>query len=411
MENPASNYYLSEMSVSDRHGGGLTLQRVLDGELGIFSRFIHPGRFGMDYPPAEEYRDRSLDLPTALDSDTARRWLGWRPSAWLSGRPALRRWWASAAARKLASTLRGDDGQMSRWLVCPQSDLSLRIIASLQNLQRLEYVTWMMDDHLVRYNHATQQWQYRPEHRRLLGAHLHGARRVFVISPAMKELYAREFEVDSTVLFAPGVIAGEPVWEPPTPRGQPLRLGYFGALGEWQRDALELLLPSVTSGEAMLDVFTSSHLPENWDRIAGLRRLDPLPPAAVPAIMRECDAVVLPISFMPAMAHMTRLNIATKMAECLASGTPTLLIGPPEAAMTRYLQGTGAAALVTESTPAAARARLRELRDPDMRRALLGAARDLCLKSCSPEAMRAVWRRGTAGFFNLPLKMQVAAAS
>lgn len=393
MEEPKAASYLSEMAASDRHGGGLTLQRVLGDDLTRFEQFVHLGRFGADHPPPAAFRALSLDLPRWLDSDAARRRLGCRPAEWLGGCSWLRRRYAARAARKLAK------GGGRRWLVCPQGDLSLRVVESLREYGPLEYVTWMMDDHLARFDEASSGWSYQPEHRALLAAHLRGARQVFVISPAMGEFYAHEFGVESTVLFGPGEPAGEPVWAAPTAPGEPVRLGYFGGLGAWQIDALALLLPAVAAGEAKLDIFSNQPLPADWTFSQGLRKREPLSAAAVPVAMRGCDAVVLPISFLPALAHMTRLNVATKMAECLASGTAVLLVGPPEAAMTRYLAGSGAAALVTEPSPAAVRCRLEELRAPEARRALLAAARRLCLESCSPEVMRAVWQRGTAGFF------------
>jgi hypothetical protein len=39
------DFYLSEMSVSDRHGGGLTLQRVLGDDLDRIRLFAHISRF------------------------------------------------------------------------------------------------------------------------------------------------------------------------------------------------------------------------------------------------------------------------------------------------------------------------------------------------------------------------------
>ena len=354
---PVERWFLSEMSVSNGHGGGLTLQRILGESLNHFAGFVHPGRFGKAVPAAPAYQARSLHLPMALETDAARRFLGYRPTGMLAGLSVVRDGYAERVAEKLAASK-----TPRRWLVCPQADLSLRIIERLKRRGPLEYVTWIMDDHLARFDMAAGSWRYRPEHHDLLRAHLRGAEAVFVISPVMQEFYAREFGVESTVLFGPGDPANEPVWSAPTPPSEPVRLGYFGAVGPWQNDALALLLPTVAAGEAVLDVFSAHPLPPDWPRATGLCHRAPLPAAGVPAAMRGCDAVVLPISFLPDMANMTRLNIATKMAECLASGTVVLLIGPPEAAMTRILRGTGAAMLITDPSSEAVRAKLAELR-------------------------------------------------
>jgi hypothetical protein len=44
------DFYLSEMSVSDKHGGGLTLQRILGADLEDIDSFIHVNRFATDLP-------------------------------------------------------------------------------------------------------------------------------------------------------------------------------------------------------------------------------------------------------------------------------------------------------------------------------------------------------------------------
>src|SRR5688572_22594434 len=59
--NLPKRYLLSEMNLSDRHGGGLTLQRILDEDLNDFDHFIQL----MDYPsfPTNpKYLPRVLEL-------------------------------------------------------------------------------------------------------------------------------------------------------------------------------------------------------------------------------------------------------------------------------------------------------------------------------------------------------------
>ncbi|MEB3189194.1 MAG: hypothetical protein VKL42_02490 [Snowella sp.] len=71
-------------------------------------------------------------------------------------------------------------------------------------------------------------------------------------------------------------------------------------------------------------------------------------PEQVAKTMRDYDAVVLPISFRPEMRHMSCFNIATKMAECLGSGVPTLVIGPADSAMVKFLEPYDAAVMVKD---------------------------------------------------------------
>ena len=56
-------YYLSEMSVSEMHGGGLTLHRVLQDDLDEFDRFVHLTNFATDTAPIlARFADRQLNI-------------------------------------------------------------------------------------------------------------------------------------------------------------------------------------------------------------------------------------------------------------------------------------------------------------------------------------------------------------
>ena len=107
--------------------------------------------------------------------------------------------------------------------------------------------------------------------------------------------------------------------------------------------------------------------------------------------MRGCDAVVLPISFTEKMRHLTDFNIATKMSECLASGTPTLIVGPERAAMIRQLRPHSAALFHTDPSPEALSPVIARLRDPGIRQRLLLNASRLVRDELSTNQMRRRW--------------------
>jgi hypothetical protein len=52
------DFYLFEMPVSDRYGGGLTLQRVLGGDLDRIRLFAHISRFARDFPQGTAWAAR-----------------------------------------------------------------------------------------------------------------------------------------------------------------------------------------------------------------------------------------------------------------------------------------------------------------------------------------------------------------
>jgi len=131
-------------------------------------------------------------------------------------------------------------------------------------------------------------------------------------------------------------------------------------------------------------------------KCAGVQLKGRIPSEQVLETMRQYHAIVLPISFLPEMRQMSELNIATKMSECLASGTPTLAVGPAYAAMVRFLKQHTAALCVTEPSAEAMAAGLAQLRDVELRRALARAARTVAREQLSTQAMREVWSQGVA---------------
>jgi hypothetical protein len=165
---------------------------------------------------------------------------------------------------------------------------------------------------------------------------------------------------------------------------------------EWQLDALALLAQNLAAPRATLDIFTGlAELPAVL-KCAGVRLRGRLPATQVLGTMRQYHAVVLPISFLPELRQMSELNIATKMSECLASGIPTLAVGPAYAAMVGFLKKHVAALCVTHSSCEAMQSGLTQLRDVELRRALAGAARRVAREQLSTQAMREVWSQGVA---------------
>jgi hypothetical protein len=380
------------MAASRELGGGLTLWRILGDELQKIDKFIHLHPAGINFPPPQSIRDRVIDRPLWTETESGRRVLGLRIATRLNSW----RWWRRLHARRVAREIIELCSE-GRWLICPQGSLSLLVTENLKQRGELDYITWMMDDHLVRWNNG---WHYHPDDRALLAAHLRGARSVFTISPAMSELYRTEFGIASTPLFGPADASGEPIWKPVSSAPEPVRLGYFGAVTPWQIDALELLLPLIRAGEVELTIHSVNSPPPGWQDIHNFKWMDAVAPDKVGEKMKCFDAVVLPISFADSQAHLTRLNIATKMAECVASGTITILIGPPEAAMARFLKGHNVCLHVARPDTKSVRTALDRLRDDKVRREILTNALRFAVGQLSLSAMRSVWSTATAGWWD-----------
>lgn len=380
------DFYLSEMSASDLHGGGLTLQRILSRDLEGIGRFVHIGGFARDVPPTAALLPRSEFVVSMFEEKLSRRLIGCRLSYWFFRRPAVWSRYLNRAVDRLKNLSPGKETLYG--LVCPQSDCAVNALEVLKRLRRVKYISWMMDDYMVHY--IGGRWVYPSSFRSVFEKHLREADSVFVISPAMAELYKREFGVSSTVLFGPADDASE-LREVASSDGI-LRIGYFGRIWRWQLEGLSRFVAALDPGLHRLDIYTpEAGLPAVL-RAPGVTASGFLPKHEVPDRMRNYDAVLLPLSFDDVDRNMVDLNIATKMSECLASGTVTIVFGPQRAAMVRFLQHTGAACVITNPSPESWLSHAQKLRDVNYRRQVLAAAQKLLKTDLSTDVMRGRWR-------------------
>jgi len=381
------DFYLSEMSVSDLHGGGLTLQRILGEDLSGIPRFIHAGRFARDVPPAPDLRSRSEFVVSVLEEHLTQRFIGCRPSHWLLTRRPVR----MRQIRQIAWRLQNlsPDKQVLAGLVCPQAQVVIHALEFLKSVRKVKYISWMMDDHVVSY--TSGRWVYPPVFHQVFRKHLREADSVFVISPIMAELYQREFGVRSTVLFGPGGDLPGEAREVPSNDGT-LRIGYFGRIWSWQLEGLCCFAAALDPGRDRLDIYTpESELPLAL-RLPSVTAKGFLPQQEVRKRMLDYDAVLLPLSFSDAHRSLVELNIATKMSEYLASGTVTIAFGPSYAAMVRFLDPPGAACVVTDASLKQWPSIRNRLLDVIYRRQLLNAAKTLVQAELSTAVMRRKWR-------------------
>lgn len=326
------DFYLSEMSVSDLHGGGLTLQRVLGNNLDDISYFIYVNRFATDIPASQKFSDQSINLPSSWDSDKVRKVLGRTLSLKISRTATMIRQHARYAATIIKNKFKGNKDLYA--LVCPQGANAIYTLYELQKHCPVKYITWIMDDHLIEYVNGS--WQYPQYIEPVFAKHLREAEHVFVISRAMQAFYKSRFGIESTVLFGSSDIA-DAVEEYVVNINKPLRIGYFGAVANWQRDALIAVADALKGTDTQLHIYSGvDELPNGLqgDEVHFKGRIVP---HEVQSTMHNYDAVLLPISFKDKLRNMSQFNIATKMSEYLACGVPTIAIGPAYSAMIKYL--------------------------------------------------------------------------
>ncbi|MFD0750769.1 hypothetical protein ACFQZS_11505 [Mucilaginibacter calamicampi] len=328
------------MSISDYHGGGLTLQRVIGDDLKNIDHLIYVSRFATDIETIPALKSKVIDVTSTWDSNLMRRVIGRTRANAISKNLSV----IKADAKKAANTIVkrvGKNGQLNG-LVCPQGAQSIYTIEALKQHTQLRYTTWVMDDHLITYQGG--KWEYPPGVEAVFAKHLQEAEHVFVISPVMQQFYQERFGVKSTVLFGPA----DPKEENKVSRNTPtqIKIGYFGAVTEWQTDALCAVADALQNTDTTLDIYSVvNKLPDKLN-IDGVYFKGRLQQNEVLNTMQRYDAVLLPISFSQKMRSMSEFNIATKMSEYLASGVPVLAIGPAYAGMIKYLKQHNAALIV-----------------------------------------------------------------
>jgi glycosyltransferase involved in cell wall biosynthesis len=254
-----------------------------------------------------------------------------------------------------------------------------------------EYITWVMDDHPLKAGGASMR--YASDYAKLWSNHLYGARKIYVISDAMRVFYRDYFGVEAEVLHGAVSLRADPV-AAPAPRGlsEILRLGYAGSLSGWQKDPLELLAEIARGAGAELHV--AGHGAPAWLHRAAVTLRGELPPDEAQRMLSQCDAVILPVSFTPEHTAMSRLNIATKLSELCACGRPILAIGPADAAMVRVLAAHEAAVCVTTPSKEALSHGLQMVRDWALSRRVVANARRLFEHELNLEEMQRRWRPG-----------------
>jgi glycosyltransferase involved in cell wall biosynthesis len=380
------DFYLSEMSVSDLHGGGLTLQRILGDDLMDINAFVYVNRFATDLPTADRYADRSIYIEPFWQRDTVRKKIGHSLAASLGRKLFMVRRHAAVAAKLLHKKF--EDIEVLSVLVCPQGANAIFTLEALKALRPVKYVSWVMDDHLLEF--IDGGWEYPKGVEPVFKKYLQEADHVFVISPAMQQFYLKRFGVESTVLFGSSDEAEIDAPHENVP-GDALNIGYFGAVAGWQIDALEAFARAINGTKTTLHIYSGiKELPDSLN-LPNVFFEGRLQAADVLPAMQNYNGVLLPISFTQKFRNMSQFNIATKMSEYLASGVPILALGPDYAAMITYLENNGAAITVTSTEVRDISNALDQLKDKSRVNRILNHAGNLVATETGNAPMRNRW--------------------
>ena len=165
------------------------------------------------------------------------------------------------------------------------------------------------------------------------------------ISEEMRQEYARRYGVDSHVLhngaseelFAPAAVAET--------RNDEFVIRYLGSIVPGQHfGAIEDIAAAVRSlagagVKVRFEMWGGSWTKQHAETLVDGRAVvycGGIGQAEGFALLKTADLLVIPVSFDAASFAKNRLSLPTKLAECLASGTPTLVYGPAGAAPVEF---------------------------------------------------------------------------
>jgi len=178
-----------------------------------------------------------------------------------------------------------------------------------------------------------------------IGQLLGGAAARISISEEMRQEYARRYGVDSHVLHngAADDLFAEPGLA--ERHDEEFVVRYLGSIVPGQHfSAIEDIAAAVIrlandGVPVRFEIWGGSWTRHHAEKLADGHAVvycGPAGKAAGFALLKSADLLVIPVSFEEAAFPKNRLSLPTKLAECLASGTPTLVYGPAGAAPVEF---------------------------------------------------------------------------
>jgi hypothetical protein len=389
-------YYLSEMPINFTTGGGLTIKRILKEDIDKFDAFFHVERFGYKLPIEPTLKEKGVNLYEKFGDKYSLPSI--EKKVWQSLKMPWRSYFLKNEITDYAQRIYANYPlQSAQMLVVPQGRISVGVSNWLYRKQPFDYISWIMDDHVIAWKN--NNWFYDSDFKQEFGYHLSNARKVFVISPAMQELYKALFGIESEVLHGSADLFPPTLYASPN-QTDTLHLAYLGGLLSWQIDALKVLAQALLPLNGKLFVYSHHKAPTSLTDIVSVVIKEAIPPHEVMPTMRLYDGLVIPCSFSLAERHLTALNLSTKMSECLASGNITICIGPEYAAMCRFLVQNECGVVITSTADFQL---LNHIKNTDFRQPYLDKAISVVSSQMSNQVMQNKWRRA---FYELTNRSQ-----
>ena len=354
------------MTVSPGSGGGNTVYNLLEpNPSGCEVFYATPANYPAHWSPFPELSARVCEYENESKKGIALRGQRFGFVRALNDKIAERN--RRALIESIAEQLCGCVARLNinALLLCPQSDVDLRVCSELMSRTKLPAVVWFMDDYFTNKGAAG-----------VVDETLKGARETFVISEAMQQNFKKAFGYDSAVLNN-SVDFPASCPEPDGGRGGPLRLAYTGALHSYYADAMAHVLNEVRGleGKVEIDIYSHEGLPGvTADNAAGpWRRVEPVASGDMVETLRKYDVLLMLSSFRPEHRTIAETSLASKFADYLAAGRCILAYGPDYAENVRYTERHGLGVTVTCDSPGSLRQAVLGLAEDPERRSRLGS--------------------------------------
>ncbi len=161
--------------------------------------------------------------------------------------------------------------------------------------------------------------------------------------------------------------------------GRPFRLRYGGRVGWAIRESLadlagEVRLLRQEGADVVFELatFQTEEVPAACSASDGVSVRQPGPLAAVPRVQAAADVLVICYDFDDVSFRQARYSMPSKLADCMASGTPILVYGPAGLPVVEYARREGWGKVVDCRDPALLRDAVRELMNSAQLREALG---------------------------------------
>lgn len=279
--------------------------------------------------------------------------------------------------------------------------LAMRLIAELDR----PLAIWLMDDWPERLRRADIR-RYREMDKDLRDLLAMAAER-YAISEQMAQVFGRRYGVPFTVLrngicfhdwsTAPRSTTTEP--------NRPLLVRFAGSLApDMSSESVYTVAKVVSELSAAIPVRMEIRTREHWavgqeDRYGGLPGVSfdtrQVTPAEYRAWLQGADVVVMAYNFDHCSVEYIRHSFANKLPECLATGAAVFAYGSDQVATMRTLAAIDGVTAVTEESPAAVAAAMKQLlQDGEVRLASGRKTQDHAFKNFGLDPMRMTLVRG-----------------